>query len=646
MVPDVAKTGHSFKGALAYYLHDKRPDGARAGPATAERVAWTETRNLATDDPQAAKAIMIATARQADQLKAAAGIKAGRKATTGAVYAYSLSWNPEERDRIDRAEMLKAVESSLKALKADHLQAVIVCHNETRHPHVHVILNRVDPATGKQHTTGNDFNKLDAWALAYRKERGEELKYCPARAEKAALREQFAKARAADPQPAKKPPADPARPEKVAPAKPAAADRPKSPGQLIAERAEAMKARHKQEWATLAALQKARRDEIFSRAKQQQAALFAQQKEDMRPQWRDLYKRQRQDARAYEQREKRIMGVVQNAFAAARQQRDERGRQDTGFLSMAFNYTVNREARRAAFDGRQAAEKAALMKQAQDRAAANAAVVRAGRGVALDELRDRYAQQRTAQIKRQNEEQKGIRDEWRAYYARRDAAAAANGKPAPASGERAGHARSEERAHRPRRQRERPRNAPPIDNQAKARDATRSAPPGTVSPQGREPMKRDFDRAAPTPAAEKGPPIQPTETHRISVPDAAPAPGGEVPRRPSVEREIPVKDMPKPGPFFSRNRAALDEAKKAPEPPKPVQPFFSRHARPPESAGQKVTPAKQPEPAKPSPRQEAWKAAATPQPEKPALRQAWKEGVTAADRKDQPTADRGPERER
>lgn len=643
MVPDVAKTGHSFKGALAYYLHDKRPDGARAGPATAERVAWTETRNLATDDPQAAKAIMIATARQADQLKAAAGIKAGRKATTGAVYAYSLAWHPDEAATLDRAEMMRAAESSLKALKADHLQAVIVCHRDQKHPHLHIILNRVDPATGKQHATSNDFRKLSDWAHQYEKERGPI--FTPKRAENQALREQFAKARAADPQPAKKPAVDPARPEKVAPAKPAAADRLKSPAQLIVERAEAMKARHKQEWATLAALQKARRDEIFSRAKQQQAALFAQQKEDMRPQWRDLYKRQRQETRTYEQREKRIMGVVQNAFAIARQQRDERGRQDTGFLSMAFNYTVNREARRAAFDGRQAAEKAALMKQAQERAAANAAVVRAGRGVALDELRDRYAQQRTAQIKRQNEEQKGIRDEWRAYYARRDAATAANEKPVPASGERVRHARSEERAYRPRRQRERPRNAPPVDNQAKARDATRSAPPGTASPQGKEPMKRDFDRAAPSPAAEKAPPIQPTETHRISVPDAAPAPGGEVPRRPSVEREIPVKDMPKPEPYFVRKERPA-EPKKAPDPPKPIEPYFTRKARPQEPPAQKVAPAKQPEPAKPSSRQEAWKAAAQPQPEKPTLRQAWKEGVTPADRKNQPAQDRSPERER
>lgn len=68
MVPDIAKKGHSFEGALAYYLHDK-------GKETDERVAWTETRNLMTDDPQAAKRIMIATALRSDALKAEAGIR-------------------------------------------------------------------------------------------------------------------------------------------------------------------------------------------------------------------------------------------------------------------------------------------------------------------------------------------------------------------------------------------------------------------------------------------------------------------------------------------------------------------------------------------------------------------------------------------
>ena len=62
MVPDIAGTGHSFKGALAYYLHDKRASDALPQLSSNERVAWTETRNLATDDMHTAQRVMIATA--------------------------------------------------------------------------------------------------------------------------------------------------------------------------------------------------------------------------------------------------------------------------------------------------------------------------------------------------------------------------------------------------------------------------------------------------------------------------------------------------------------------------------------------------------------------------------------------------------
>lgn len=181
MTPDVAKTGHSFRGAFAYYLHDKAEPGEEK-PQTAERVAWVETRNLASDDPAFAQSVMIITARNADHLKAAAGIKAGRKATAGPVYAYSLSWHPEKEAAPDRAEMARAVDASLKALQADHLQAMIVCHQDRAHPHVHVILNRVDPATGKMHATSNDYRKLSAWAAAYERERGQIV--TPARQDK------------------------------------------------------------------------------------------------------------------------------------------------------------------------------------------------------------------------------------------------------------------------------------------------------------------------------------------------------------------------------------------------------------------------------------------------------------------------------
>jgi hypothetical protein len=94
---EIICTGHSFKGAMAYYLHDKRQEGQDAHPTTSDRVAFTETRNMMEVGPHTATRIMIGTAAQADELKRAAGVKAtGRKATAGPVYAFSLQWKPDE----------------------------------------------------------------------------------------------------------------------------------------------------------------------------------------------------------------------------------------------------------------------------------------------------------------------------------------------------------------------------------------------------------------------------------------------------------------------------------------------------------------------------------------------------------------------
>lgn len=126
---------------------------------------------------------------QADELKKAAGIKAAGRKSTQSVYAYALAWHPDEAGQIDKAEMLAAADASLKELKADHLQSVIVCHTDQKHPHVHVIINRVDPADGRMHPFKNDRLQLSDWANQYERERGNIV--TPAREEKRKKREQY-----------------------------------------------------------------------------------------------------------------------------------------------------------------------------------------------------------------------------------------------------------------------------------------------------------------------------------------------------------------------------------------------------------------------------------------------------------------------
>ncbi|MEZ6069480.1 MAG: relaxase/mobilization nuclease domain-containing protein [Pirellulales bacterium] len=162
MIPKIHAKGHSFRGVAQYVLHDKdRAD-------TDDRVAWFETRNLATDDANVAWRVMAATAMNQDLLKEAAGIKKTGRKSSAHVLHYTLSWHADEAEGLTRDEMLRAVEGSLEALGrsptddregqlASEHQALIVCHNDEPQPHVHVIVNRVHPEHGvmlPRQTTG------------------------------------------------------------------------------------------------------------------------------------------------------------------------------------------------------------------------------------------------------------------------------------------------------------------------------------------------------------------------------------------------------------------------------------------------------------------------------------------------------------
>ena len=64
------------------------------------------------------------------------------------------------------------MDASLEALGLDGHEALIVAHDDTRHPHVHVVANRVDPETGKAAKLGNSKLRLSRWAEGYEREQG------------------------------------------------------------------------------------------------------------------------------------------------------------------------------------------------------------------------------------------------------------------------------------------------------------------------------------------------------------------------------------------------------------------------------------------------------------------------------------------
>lgn len=176
MVPRVSRPGRSFKGAWAYYFHDKR-DAAQIergeGQHTAARVAWFHVENAGgIEDERAAFGLMIDTARQS-------------KRCEKPVYAFSLGWHPEQQP--ERAEMIEAARAALKVLEMQDHQAVFVAHNDTAHRHVHVIVNRVHPETRLAKNNYRDQQKLSAWALE--QERAQNRIYCKAREVRASAQE-------------------------------------------------------------------------------------------------------------------------------------------------------------------------------------------------------------------------------------------------------------------------------------------------------------------------------------------------------------------------------------------------------------------------------------------------------------------------
>jgi hypothetical protein len=188
MIPRITRGGNSFKGAFAYYLHDK-------GASTSHRVAWTQVENMLTQDPEKAWKVMAFTVEHRGRLKEASGrSKVGRKLEKP-VFAFSLAWHPERAPT--QEHMLETAREAVAMLGLSEHEAVIVAHNDEPQQHVHVIVNRVHPITGIAANLGNSKRKFSDFALAYERKDGKI--YCQQREANAREREAGKKTRYADP---------------------------------------------------------------------------------------------------------------------------------------------------------------------------------------------------------------------------------------------------------------------------------------------------------------------------------------------------------------------------------------------------------------------------------------------------------------
>ena len=134
-----ARTGKGF-GGLARYL-EKGSKGEEA-----DRVEWRDARNLPTSDPQLAARMMRATANLNHNVEKP-------------VYHLSISFDPG--DNPSPEVMRQVADQTVKDLGLGDHQALVIAHTDTAHKHVHIMVNRVHPETGKAWDNGQDFARLE-----------------------------------------------------------------------------------------------------------------------------------------------------------------------------------------------------------------------------------------------------------------------------------------------------------------------------------------------------------------------------------------------------------------------------------------------------------------------------------------------------
>ena len=457
--------GRSFKGASSYYLHDKRT-GER--PTTSERVAWTETRNLATDRPEVATRLMIATAGDADRLKREAGIRASGRKAEKPVMAYSLAWHPSEK--VDRAEMMRAANDSLRTLGLERHQALIVAHRDTAHPHVHVIVNRVSPEDGRLATISPKLGRELArdWAHRYEQDRGQIVS--PNRAEKM---ERIEEKRRQHPDPEK-------RKEHVAAREASPRATTSTRAQQLREAGAAQNERHRQEWAQVAGRYGARKDEIYRDSRTQIKGEIEAHKAENKPAWRDHFAQERRDRRDIARMEASPHGRLVLAIVAARAERAEGSKTSLATLVMAN--LISKGHRDAVFDRVFERGRQGLSERLQGRLDDRLKPIIERRSTMLEQASQENKRERAELRERQEPEKAAMREAWRELReVSRSAERAAEARTAPEQAREA--ARTSERAQEAQRAAERAREA---QREAKGQERPREA--------AREPETRPADR--------------------------------------------------------------------------------------------------------------------------------------------------------
>ena len=114
-----------------------------------ERVAWMEACNLETTDPDLAAEIMDATAAKSTRCKTPA-------------YHAIIAFDPKDAEagKVTPEIMKKVAAVTIERLGLAEHQMLIYAHNDEPHPHMHFLVNRVHPETGKAWSRSHDYERF------------------------------------------------------------------------------------------------------------------------------------------------------------------------------------------------------------------------------------------------------------------------------------------------------------------------------------------------------------------------------------------------------------------------------------------------------------------------------------------------------
>ncbi|MEW5929116.1 MAG: relaxase/mobilization nuclease domain-containing protein [Gemmatimonadota bacterium] len=135
--------------------------GPNAVDDPADRVLWADTPNMAAGDRwQAAVRVMEATSATNSRVQEPA-------------YHFVVSWG--EGEKVSPDVQREVMHRMLREMGLDGHQVLMVAHHDTDKPHVHCLVNRIDPETGKAWSKHNDARRFSASARQIEQDYGFEV---------------------------------------------------------------------------------------------------------------------------------------------------------------------------------------------------------------------------------------------------------------------------------------------------------------------------------------------------------------------------------------------------------------------------------------------------------------------------------------